>query len=85
MAIQAAWVVAILVTSLLSCRPIQKQWYSQTEGYCINRNAYYRYMSLPNIVTDVILLVLPLPMVWRLQVLLSQRLALMSLFLMGFM
>ncbi|KAL4955511.1 hypothetical protein BDW69DRAFT_193145 [Aspergillus filifer] len=38
--------------------------------------AFYRYVSLPHIVTDLVILITPLPFVWGLQKRLAQKLAL---------
>ena len=71
------WVVAVLlvanciaftVTGLLICRPIAFLWdHSIAKGHCYNINAWFRWGSVVNIITDVVMLVLPLPMIWKVQ------------------
>lgn len=73
------------VTSLTSCRPLSLRWSSVTdlEPTCINLTNFWRYGSLANILTDVAMIILPLPMVWRLQTSTAQKFSLTMLFLAG--
>lgn len=48
------------------------------EGSCLNGGLLFRYGSLPNIATDVAMLIIPLPTIWKLQV---SRLTRIGLFL----
>ncbi|RAL16068.1 uncharacterized protein BO97DRAFT_421305 [Aspergillus homomorphus CBS 101889] len=50
---------------------------------CFNMRAFYRWMSFPNIVTDVMMLALPLPMVYRLNTTRSQKIGLGIIFATG--
>ncbi|KAL8635623.1 MAG: hypothetical protein Q9228_006902 [Teloschistes exilis] len=55
------------VGCFLMCRPIAYLWDRQVVGgRCFDINLFYRWSAFPNIVTDVAMLVLPLPVVWRL-------------------
>ncbi|KAE8421554.1 hypothetical protein BDV36DRAFT_292202 [Aspergillus pseudocaelatus] len=45
--------------------------------------AFYRYVSPPNILTDVLILVMPMPFVWKLHTRMTQKLALTGVFLLG--
>lgn len=51
------------------CRPIAYLWNSTIPGgMCFDINAWWRWASLANILTDVVMLVLPVPTILRLQV-----------------
>lgn len=50
---------------------------------CINAADYYTGVAVPNILTDIILLCLPLGMIWRLQTNVIQKIALSITFLTG--
>lgn len=54
-------------------------------GHCFNVEAYFKSTSVPNIATDLVILVLPLPMVANLKVTLSRKLGLWFVFLVGSM
>ncbi|KAL4745492.1 hypothetical protein BDW72DRAFT_208160 [Aspergillus terricola var. indicus] len=45
--------------------------------------AFYRYLSPPNIFTDLIILVMPMPVVWKLQTRITQKLTITGVFLLG--
>jgi hypothetical protein len=81
----ATW-VGESVAGCLQCLPIQYQWdKGAMGGRCFNQLAYYRFLSLPNIATDTVMLVLPMPTVWRLHTTRSQKVGLTFIFLTGSM
>jgi hypothetical protein len=45
----------------------------------------FRYGSIPNLVTDVVVLILPLPLVWGLHVSSKEKIGLLVTFLLGSM
>ena len=61
----------VLATSLI-CVRVKALWDTRTgEGHCFHQNAYFRYSTLPNILTDICMLILPLPVIWQMS--LSRR------------
>ena len=71
------------ITLLFSCSPIAKHWKPDIPGHCIETiKADYRYGSL-NFITDLIMFVLPLPMVWKLQLSLKQKIGISLVFMAG--
>ncbi|KNG88224.1 hypothetical protein ANOM_004573 [Aspergillus nomiae NRRL 13137] len=64
--------IATIVGTSLVCRPFSANWDGSIPGNCGNKKVLYIWASFPNIVTDVILLLLPMPVLWSLNV--SQRL-----------
>ncbi|KAJ5937100.1 integral membrane protein [Penicillium verhagenii] len=73
--------VACTVGWALACRPVSYFWTG--EGSCVNINAVYRWSGVPNIVTDLIILVLPIPTLYRLQTSLRLKLGIALTFLLG--
>ncbi|KAF1982026.1 hypothetical protein K402DRAFT_424873 [Aulographum hederae CBS 113979] len=73
---------AILATSLM-CIPTAYFWDSRLEGHCLNSTAIYFTNASLNIVTDIITLVLPMPVIGSLQLPRKQKLALMVGFGLG--
>lgn len=71
------------LTSSLSCIPLAKFWDKSLPGHCINTNAFFRWISFPNILTDVGILVLPLPLIYGLHSTKNQKLGLVVTFLTG--
>ena len=67
-AFMIANLVGTMVAGFLMCIPLKFLWNRTIAGgHCININAWYRWSSLMNISTDLVMLVLPLPVVWKIQ------------------
>ncbi|MCJ1416676.1 hypothetical protein MMC32_003014 [Xylographa parallela] len=77
-----AWFVAIELSVLLECIPIHSLW-DFGPGHCINLQAFFLGSGVPNVILNTVILVLPLPMIWTLQIERSQKIALSSVFLLG--
>lgn len=59
--------IANTIVSLAACKPFKANYDTTVPGHkCIDKEAFFVWTSLSNIITDVIMLVLPLPIVWRL-------------------
>ncbi|KAL5333191.1 hypothetical protein BJX70DRAFT_406460 [Aspergillus crustosus] len=55
--------VAITFALIFACRPISKAWNGALEGTCIDQNGLYAATAVTNTVTDVALIVVPIPVV----------------------
>ncbi len=72
------------VVSLTICRPFAYIWNkSISDGHCGNIAATYRYITIPNLLTDVGILVVPLHGVWHLPIKVVHKIALSLKFLIG--
>ncbi|KAK0507563.1 hypothetical protein JMJ35_010086 [Cladonia borealis] len=78
-----AWQIAIIAGYIGECRPIRKVWDTTVSGTCIDVTKLWIGNSIPNIVTDIVIIVIPLPLIWKLQLPRSQRLPLCGVFLTG--
>lgn len=68
----------------LGCQPLAFFWDPTIPGgHCIDINAFFRWISLPNILTDVAMLVPPQPLVWTLKAIRHQKIGLTLTFLTG--
>ncbi|OJD32276.1 uncharacterized protein BKCO1_3900088 [Diplodia corticola] len=81
--VTVGWVVAINCVSIFQCHPIKKAWYPLMDGSCINLKASFIGNAVPNILTDVAILIMPVAQVWKLQVTSAQRASLVFMFLLG--
>lgn len=77
--------VSALPVFIFGCWPINFFWDKSVQGgVCTAFNNYfYLTEAAINIFIDVILLILPMPMVWKLQISQAQRLGLMGVFALG--
>ena len=65
-AVLVASYLADTVAAALICRPLSALWNPNIVGsHCINQNAFFRWATFPNILTDICLLILPIPTVWN--------------------
>ena len=53
------------------------------KGKCINLAKFYIGNTVPNVLTDVAFLCLPLPYVWKLQISASQKVLVLGAFIFG--
>ena len=79
------WATSEFLVAIFQCQPIAYQWDKSIPGDCINQLAYFRWISVPNVIHDVVMLAMPAPMIWKLQIGLRQKLALGTVFLIGSM
>ena len=78
-----AWGIVVLVCAIRPCSPIQGFWNYMIISKCINPRTFYIATSIPNILTDVAILCLPVTKVWHLQMLNKQKAVVLTMFLMG--
>ena len=76
-----AFIVVIVI--IFHCQPIARFWDPSIPGTCIDELAWARYVSVPNILSDAALMVLPLPSIWKIQISWQQRLGLSTIFILG--
>ncbi|KAF4454022.1 hypothetical protein F53441_3406 [Fusarium austroafricanum] len=80
----AGYNLAILLVIVFGCAPFKKSWdFTILEGTCVDRPAVYICTAGLGIFSDLILLVMPLPMIRRLQVPRRQKAGLVVLFVIG--
>ncbi|PQE06817.1 integral membrane protein [Rutstroemia sp. NJR-2017a BBW] len=68
------------------CRPFAYQWDKTIEGgTCGNQTLGILLVAILNLITDLIMVIMPMPMVWNLKMPRSKKLALMGMFGLGIM
>lgn len=78
-------VLAWVLTSVM-CIPFAFNWDETIPGgKCLNKGLLYALMSMPNIGTDIAMFILPLPVIWKLQMTKNQKIGLTVTFLTGSM
>ena len=77
------WSVAIYTVELTTCKPISDFWNPQTQDVC--RVSYVPGIVLGalNALSDLGILLLPMPVVWGLQMGTKQKVATSGIFLLG--
>ena len=76
--------ISITMAATFQCSPVAYAWNKTIKGgTCFDQVAYLRWQTLPNVLVDVAMLVLPLPMIWRLNTSHGQKIGLTLTFLTG--
>ena len=68
---------------LFECTPIKMFWDQSVKGRCINANDVILVCSSLNIATDVIILAMPMPKLWKLQISRTEKMQLSIIFALG--
>jgi len=77
----------IFFSLIFACSPIAASWSPLLEptSICINRGAIYIATAVIGVVTDALLIIIPIPTVWGLHMPRKQKIGLTSIFGVGFM
>ncbi|KAK1993927.1 hypothetical protein LX36DRAFT_752035 [Colletotrichum falcatum] len=87
-----AWAIAVLLVTIFQCVPARAFWerydpvnpMSPDTFTCgVNVNMFFNGNSIPNIITDALVVMLPIPYVLSLQMPRPQKVALLGVFLLG--
>lgn len=81
--IVAMYCAASILVTIFQCSPLIRAFDKATPGVCINTAKFWFANAGFSIATDIIILTLPIPLVWKLEVPITQRLALVGVFTMG--
>ncbi|KAL9008396.1 MAG: hypothetical protein Q9173_006474 [Seirophora scorigena] len=78
------WWVGLMLTAFLHCRPLAYYWdRSIPNGYCVDEHLIGFTITSVNIVTDLVVLVLPIPWLWGMNMAVPKRMAVVGLFVLG--
>ena len=83
-ALIVGWWVAIDLLAIFSCVPPKKSWLPKTPGHCLSSHNGQLGATIPNVIIDVLLLVLPIPMLWRLHISTGRKMGLVGVFTAGY-
>lgn len=88
------WILTV-ITSILAavnifviafqCNPRSKAWNPVEPGFCTDIEAHFIWGTFPNFVTDFVMLLLPLPVVYRLHAPLRVKIGIFATFCVGSM
>ncbi|KAI9844190.1 MAG: hypothetical protein M1838_002293 [Thelocarpon superellum] len=78
----ASW-ISIFVATLLLCQPIAYNWDKSIDGTCVNPNAVFISGLSINLFTDLCIVLLPIPMIWQIQINRAEKWAVLGAFILG--
>lgn len=83
LAIIVSWSIGAIFATIFQCVPIEGAWNPTIDAVCIKTDQFWIAYAVGNILTDVMVLALPIPPIMGLQLRLRDRLLLCGVFLMG--
>ena len=78
------WFLFSLLFAVFQCNPVRKQFEPDLPGHCVAITTLWLSGAIPSVIVDFVLLVLPLPMLWRLKMKRSSRILIMAVFASGY-
>lgn len=84
-AIVWAWVICITFLFIFICVPVQKLWYEDLPGRCINQVGTWISNAASTLFTDLVILLMPIPQIWKLQLRTAEKIGLTLAFSLGFL
>jgi hypothetical protein len=83
MAFVTAWGIGITVTLFLACRPLAAYWDVLVTGKCLTMLTFTYFTNISNLVTDIWIFLMPVPVIWHLQLQTKKKLLLSLIFCIG--
>ncbi|OJJ45261.1 hypothetical protein ASPZODRAFT_17481 [Penicilliopsis zonata CBS 506.65] len=84
-AIVVLWCFGACLISTVTCIPLHKLWEPTVPGGCIDLPKFYYGLQGPNIITDAVILIMPMKIVWDLPISRVQKSLLSGIFVVGFL
>lgn len=79
------WAITISFLFTFICVPVEKLWKPNTPGRCVSVLGVWLANSSATIFSDIAILCLPMPQVWKLQLRTVEKVGLMLVFSLGFL
>ncbi|OQE04603.1 hypothetical protein PENVUL_c031G07954 [Penicillium vulpinum] len=77
------WLAAMEIGLGLECIPIESVWDADVEGACINLVAFSYFTNITNLITDIWVFLLPLPIIFGLHISRRRKFEIAGIFAIG--
>lgn len=77
------WLAAMEIGLGLQCFPVQRAWDASIKGTCLDLVSFSYFTNITNLLTDIWVFVLPLPIIFRLHVTRQRKFELAGVFAIG--
>jgi hypothetical protein len=79
-----AWSILVILTAFVLCTPFAFSWDNTIPGgKCADQTAWFIAIGVLDLTVDLMILVLPMPVIWKLQLPVGNRIALLGIFCVG--
>jgi len=75
--------IAICFATLFACTPISKAWDITVVGTCVDRLPIYEFQAIQGVVLDVLIILIPIPMIFGLRLSKAKKFGLIFMFTVG--
>lgn len=82
-----SWMIALTLIAIFQCKPVKfawQRWDLIHKGTCINYDTFVLVQSSFNLILDLIILVMPMPTLYRLKISTRKKFQIMVMFSLGF-
>lgn len=76
---------SVIIVSALSCTPHEKIWNPTLQGTCVNTKALFVTNAVLNLASDIVILLLPQRVIWRLKLSTKKKIGISVVFAVGVM
>ncbi|KAI2780694.1 hypothetical protein F4815DRAFT_499072 [Daldinia loculata] len=83
MGLAVVYLISVLVETFALCTPVQHNWDKSIPGKCTNQHGAYLGSGITNLIIDVFIVTLPMPMLFRLQMSWPKKLSIAVMFSLG--
>lgn len=77
------WAIVSCTAGAVVCVPLQRLWNPTVAGTCFNLSKFYVGIQIPNVITDIAIFVIPLPVIRMLPLPAHERWSLVGIFSVG--
>ncbi|KAF3061499.1 hypothetical protein GL218_03013 [Daldinia childiae] len=84
-AMNVIWLVTILLDVTFMCTPIAKAWDTTLDGHCLNTGRFWMGSGITSLIIDIIILVMPMPMLWKLHMKTIRKIQILGVFICGYL
>ena len=81
--ISIGWTISTILVGYLICTPLYSQWSLTVTGTCGNETVAYISLGVHDVLTDIMVFALPMPMLYTLRIPFRAKVALMGAFCLG--
>ncbi|KAI1816159.1 hypothetical protein GGS20DRAFT_263282 [Poronia punctata] len=78
------WLVAYTGVVIFQCTPVARFWDPSLVGTCVQQSGIYIGSAVPSVVIDLIILLIPLPLLWKLQMSRVRKIGIGVVFVLGY-
>src|SRR6266487_2297629 len=75
--------ISAIIATALECAPVRRVYDRSVSGTCINLTAFWYTVAVSNILTDIVILLLPMPVIQTLRLPFTHKCGLMVVFALG--